>query len=235
MPKLTDRYLTALKLTEGQRDRLVFDVACPGLGVRLTKAGTRVFIVQWTDPATKRKVREPLGVWGGITIDQARDAARVRLGTVAKGINPKAERLAARAEADRLRAELALTFDALVTGWVTLHLSERRPRYAAEAERAIRHAFANLMKRPAARITKGDARAALDKLVSAGKTAMAGGHWPMRGPHSDGPKSAGWFRPTRFRACPYPPPPRRGTGRFPTSSLPRSGRRPAPWGIRSDP
>jgi integrase len=174
VPKLTDRYLEGLSLSEGQRDRLVFDVACPGLGVRLTKAGRRVFIAQWTDPATKRKVREPLGVWGAITIDQARDAAKVKLGAVAKGINPKAERIMARAEAERERAELALTFDALVTDWKSLHLVERRPRYAAEAERAIRHAFPDLMKRPAARITKAEITNRLDKMIRAGKATTAG-------------------------------------------------------------
>jgi integrase len=173
MPKLTNRLLVGLELAEGQRDRLVFDTACPGLGVRLTKGGSRAFIVQWTDPATKRKVREPLGVWGSLTIDQARDAARVRLGAVAKGVNPKVERIKARAEAERERAELALTFDKLVSEWASLHLVNRRPRYAVEAERAIRNAFVDIMKRPAARITKADARAVLDNLVGAGKTPMA--------------------------------------------------------------
>lgn len=60
MPKLTDRFLKELTLADGQRDRLVFDTACCGLGV----TGTRAFIVQWTDPATRGNVREPLGVWG---------------------------------------------------------------------------------------------------------------------------------------------------------------------------
>jgi len=174
MAKLTDRMLTNLKLAQGQRDRLVFDTSCPGLGVRLTRAGSRTFIVQWTDPVTRRKVREPLGVWGALTIDQARDAARVRLGDVARGVNPKALRAKAREEAERERAETALTFDALVKDWEALHLMERRPRYAAEAPRAIRYAFADLLKRPAARISKADARAELDKLVKAGKSAMAG-------------------------------------------------------------
>ena len=173
MPKLTDRLLNSMALAEGQRDRLVFDTACPGLGVRLTRAATRSFLVQWTDPATKRKVREPLGIWGALTIDQARDAARARLGDVAKGINPKAERLKVRMAAEKERAETALTFDALVVDWEALHLVERRPRYASEAVRAIRYAFGDLMKRPAARITKADARSALDKLSKAGKNAMA--------------------------------------------------------------
>ncbi len=174
MPKLTDRLLRELTLAEGQRDRLVFDTACPGLGVRLTRAGTRTFIAQWMDPATKRKVREPLGVWGALTVDQAREAARVRLGAVAKGVNPRAERAKARAEAERERAETALTFDALVTEWAALHLVKRRPRYAAEAVRAIRFAFADLMKRPAARITKSEVLRVLDRLVRDGKAVTAG-------------------------------------------------------------
>jgi integrase len=174
MPKLTDRFLAALKVEEGRKDRLVFDTACPGLGVRLTAKGTRTFVAQWTDPATKGKVREPLGVWGSITIEQARDAARARLGAVAKGIDPKAERQRRRKEAERERSEAALTFDALIEEWATLHLAQRRERYRAEAVRAIRLAFADLLKRPAARVTRADAVNALDKLLRAGKLTMAG-------------------------------------------------------------
>jgi integrase len=174
MPKLTDRFLAGFKVAPGRKDRLVFDISCPGLGVRATTRGTKSFIVQWTDPATKRKVREPLGVWGSLTIEQAREAARVRLGQVAKGVNPRTERLRVRAESERERAETALTFDALVTEWETLHLVHRRPRYAAEAARAIRQGLTSLLKRPAARITKGEAVNALDALVQGGKAVTAG-------------------------------------------------------------
>src|SRR4051794_14672928 len=71
MPKFTDRFLSSLKVEPGRKDRLVFDNACPGLGVRVTAKGTRTFLAQWTDPATRRKVREPIGIWGAITIEQA--------------------------------------------------------------------------------------------------------------------------------------------------------------------
>jgi integrase len=174
MPKFTDRFLAALKVEDGRKDRLVFDSGCRGLGVRLTAKGTRTFIAQWTDPVTRRKVREPLGVWGNITIDKAREAAQSLLGDVAKRINPRAERARQRQEAEHERAELALTFDALVDEWSALHLAQRRERYRAEAVRAIKHAFPALLKRPAARITKADAVNALDKLVKAEKAAMAG-------------------------------------------------------------
>src|SRR5215472_18549897 len=122
MPKFTDRFLAAQKVENGRKDRLLFDTVCRGLGVRVTARGTRTFIAQWTDPATRRKVREPIGVWGNLTIDQAREAARARLGAVAKGINPKAERARQRAEAERERAEAALTFEALLEEWRLLHL-----------------------------------------------------------------------------------------------------------------
>jgi hypothetical protein len=92
--------------------------------------------VQWTDPVTKRKVREPLGIWGSLSIDQAREAAKVRLGQVAKGINPRAERLRLKAEKDRERAEAALSFEALVDEWSQLHLAHRRKRYREEPQRA---------------------------------------------------------------------------------------------------
>jgi integrase len=174
MAKLTDRFLATLKVKDGQKDRLVFDAACPGLGVRVTAKGTRTFLAQWTDPATKRKIREPLGVWGNLTIEQAREAVRARIGAVAKGIDPKAERSRRRADAERERFETALTFDALIEEWNVLHLAQRRERYRAEAVRAIRHAFPDLLKRPAARITKGDAVNALDALVRNGKPSMAG-------------------------------------------------------------
>jgi integrase len=174
MPKFTDRLLAGLKVEDGRKDRLVFDTACPGLGVRVTVKGTRTFIVQWTDRATRRKVREPLGVWGNITIDQAREAARVRLGAVAKGTDPKAERLRRRAEAERERAEAALTFEALVEEWKALHLAHRRPRYAAEAERAIRRGLPDLLRSPAVRISRADAVNALDRITKAGKAVTAG-------------------------------------------------------------
>jgi integrase len=174
VPKLTDRFLAAFKPEIGKKDRLAFDTECRGLGVRVTAAGTKTFILQWTDPATARKRREPLGVWGGITVYQAREAARVRLGDVAKGIDPRAVRLAAREKAEAERAENQLTLDALLDQWATLHLVGRRARYRTEAVRAVKYAFAEYLKRPAARLSRTDAVNVLDRFVDALRPAMAG-------------------------------------------------------------
>jgi integrase len=172
--RLSEKMLAGLTLDAGRKDRLIFDAACPGLGVRLTAKGTRTFVAQWTDPATRRKVREPLGVWGSLTLDQAREAARARLGAVAKGVDVRAERLAAREKAEAARAEALLTLGALVDDWAKLHLASRRPRYRVEAVRAIKLAFAGYLKRPAARLTRADAVNVLDHLVNADTPAIAG-------------------------------------------------------------
>ena len=174
MAKFTDRSIKAMALPEGRKDMLVFDDECRGLGLRITAAGRKSFLVQWTDPATKRKVREPLGAWGSITLEQARAAVRARLGEVAKGIDPAAERQKAKARAEEEKAEAALTLAALIEQWGKLHLSARRPRYAAEAQRALRFAFADHLKRPAARLTRGQVIEVLDKLTSQGKGTTAG-------------------------------------------------------------
>lgn len=174
MPKMTDRMLATLKLEVGQKDRLLFDTACPGLGLRLTAKGTRVFVVQWTDPATRQKVREPLGVWGNLTIEQAREAVRARLGAVAKGIDPRAERAQRRQAAERERVETALTFRDLINEWASLHLIHRRLRYAREAVRALHYAFQHLLNRPAARISRLEVVATLDAFAKAGHGSMAG-------------------------------------------------------------
>ncbi len=180
MPKLTDRFIATFKPEGAAKDRLAFDTECRGLGVRATAAGSKGFIVQWTDAGTGRKVREPLGAWGSITVEQARAAARARLGRVAQGINPVAERAAARAADEARRAALAaakeearFSLDALITDWARLHLAGKRARYSAEAERALRVAFRAHLDRPAATLTHAAVNAVLDALASVGKASMA--------------------------------------------------------------
>ncbi len=173
MPRLTDRLLAGLTLPEGKKDRLVFDDACPGLGVRVSRTG-RSFIVQWVDRATGRNMREPLGRWGAITIEQARTAARARLAAIAEGRDLRAERAERRAQAEAEKAERALTLASLIDTWADLHLKSRRPGYAGEAVRALRYAFAERLDDPARTLPRAEVLARLDGLLRAGKEAMAG-------------------------------------------------------------
>ena len=173
MPRLTDRLLAGLTLPEGKKDRLLFDDVCPGLGVRVTRSG-RAFLVQWVDRATGSNLREPLGRWGAITIEQARAAARVRLAAVAEGRDLRAERAERRAMAEAEKAERALTLADLINTWAALHLKSRRPGYAAEAVRALRHAFAERLAEPARALSRAMVLGRLDALLRVGKEAIAG-------------------------------------------------------------
>ena len=152
-----------------------------GLGSAPRRAEAECSSVQWTDAATGRKQREPLGAWGAITLAQARAAARARLGRVAQGINPATERTKAKAEDQRERAaaaaareEARFTLDALISQWAKLHLAGKRLRYATEAERALRVAFASHLARPASALTHAAVTAVLDKLAGDGKAPIAG-------------------------------------------------------------
>lgn len=179
VPNLTDKALAALAIPPGKREAWLSDAEVKGLRVRAT-AGVRVFYCCWTDRATGERQREKLGTWGAITIEQARTAARIVLGKVAAGGDPAAERVARaaeaaarKAEAARQATEAAFTLDALLNDWQSLHLSTRRPRYAAEATRALRLAFAAHLHCPAKSLDHVAVLDVVDGLAKAGKVTTA--------------------------------------------------------------
>lgn len=179
MPNLTDKTVAALAIPPGKREAWMSDGEVKGLRLRAT-SGAKVFYACWTDRATGERQREKLGTWGAITIDQARIAARIVLGKVAAGGDPAAERAARaaaaaerKAEAARAAGEAAFTLDALLNDWQSLHLSTRRPRYAAEATRALRVAFAAHLHSPAKALDHVAVLDVVDGLAKAGKATTA--------------------------------------------------------------
>jgi site-specific recombinase XerD len=173
LPDLTESAIKALAPEPGKREAWLSDGDVRGLRVR-AMAGGATFYVCWTDRATGERQRERLGVFGTITLKQARTAARLILGDVAKGADPKAKRAEQKAKAEADKAERALTLAALVDDWAALHLASKRPRYAAEAVRAIKHAFPKDLSKPATRLTRAAVVAVLDDLVKDGRKAIAG-------------------------------------------------------------
>ena len=179
--KFTDSSLKALTLKAGQKDRIVFDDDPRQLGLRLTASGRMFFLVQKHDADTGKKVREPIGEYGeGLTIKDARKVARRIIGRIAGGEDLQATKVAKR-EAERVaraaekaaKSEQALTLDVLIDTWGTRHLSQKRERYAAEAQRALRYAFAKHLKEPAVALTRAVIMRALDKLAGSGKGTTA--------------------------------------------------------------
>lgn len=170
--KLTEKIIAGLACTEGQKDRLVFDDIVQGLGLRISRTGRKNFIVQFRNPAGQKR-RLPLGSWGAITLEQARQAAKSALGQVATGRDPFAERKANReASRDEAAAE-RLTLKALLSDWSAIGLAERRAGYRREAVRALSLAFKAHLNRRADGLKRADAVQVLDGLVRDGKAATA--------------------------------------------------------------
>jgi integrase len=162
--KLTLNRIAGLKCPEGKRDMLVFDDEQRGLGVRVTASGGKTYLAQYNWHGRKRRI--PLGSCGALSLAKARDAVRAIMGDVARGIDPAAER-------KKANVHEALTLAALLSDWQALHLASKRPRYAAEAVRALRNAFPRYLDLPADDLSRAAAVKALDAMAMRGSPAMA--------------------------------------------------------------
>jgi integrase len=161
--KLTERKIEKLTTKPGHKDRLVFDDAQRGLAVRVTASGGRTYLCQYTIHGHKWRV--PLGSCSAVSLAKAREAAATVMGDVAKGRNPADERKQAAAAERARRARNRLTLRVLIEDWKCVHLAARRPRYAAEAVRALHHAFADHLDDPAEDLDRAAVVRALDALA----------------------------------------------------------------------
>jgi integrase len=162
--KLTLNRIAGLKCPTGKRDMLVFDDEQRGLGVRVTASGGKTYLAQYGWHGQKRRI--PLGSCSALSLAKARDAVRAIMGDVARGIDPAAER-------KKANVHNALTLAALLSDWQALHLASKRPRYAAEAVRALRNAYRQYLPLPAADLSRAAAVKALDAMAMRGSPAMA--------------------------------------------------------------
>ena len=171
--RFTTRRIEDLECPAGKKDILKFDDEQRGLGVRVTalarkgSLARKSYLAQYLLGGIKRRV--PLGSCSAISLAAAREAVRAILGDVAKGRDPAAERK----EAARQASSQASTLEALLEQWRALKLADRRERYAAEAVRAIKHAFPKHLRAPAGDLDRAAIIRVLDALARDGKTAMA--------------------------------------------------------------
>ena len=169
--KLTMNVIAGLTCPPGKKDRLVFDEVQAGLAVRVTAAGGKSYLCQYRYGGDKKRV--PLGPCNGMSLAAAREAAAQIIGEKAKGVDPAAERKAAVAAAKVKAVKDALTLAVLVEDWRQLHLANMKPRYAAEAVRAIHNAFADYLHLPAAAIDRSMVVQVTDAMKRAGSDSMA--------------------------------------------------------------
>jgi integrase len=130
--RLTQELVAALP-TDG-RDRLIFDAREPGFAVRVTPAGTKIFIAQARVDGQLR--RTAVGRFPAMTVSSARDAVREAVRDMRAGRDPKAEQTA-RAKAI---AAGATTVEMFAERWLAeVVRPKRKPRTIADYERLLEH------------------------------------------------------------------------------------------------
>ena len=89
MSKLTKRAVDALAPPE-KGQTFLWDSELRGFGVRVIPSGLKAFILQYRN-AEGRSRRIVVGRYGVLTVEQARDQAKIKLGAVAGGADPAEE------------------------------------------------------------------------------------------------------------------------------------------------
>lgn len=120
------------KTARNAKDVFLWDGAEHGLGVKITPAGSAVFIMQKAVRGRARRIT--LGNFGDLTLDEARKRARVLNGAIAEGRDPVAEERAAR-EAEEQRARLERTVQDLWDRYALEVVAQNKPRTAEEKQR----------------------------------------------------------------------------------------------------
>jgi hypothetical protein len=127
--KLTKNSIDSLPTSTS--DVVYWDTGCPGFGVKVTPKGRKVFVVLYRTGGAGSSLRKyTIGVFGRVTLHQARVAAQRVFAAKLDGRDPAAEKRAAkqRVVADRV--------DELLEAFITQHVSQNRS--AAEISRLLR-------------------------------------------------------------------------------------------------
>lgn len=156
--KLTKRVVDAARPAADRYT--IWDAQVPGFGLRITSAGTKTFILRYRPKgklAAKRYVT--LGRFGLITVEEARDQAKRKLGAVANGEDPA--RQAAALWAVPILEEVAADF-------LSEHVElKRKPKTASSYRHALyHHVVPRLGRRRLNDITKLDISSLHDSLSS---------------------------------------------------------------------
>ena len=140
--RLTKTYVDALK-PPLKNQSFIRDGELKGFGVRVTANGAKAFILE--KRINGRVRRQTIGRYPDLTVEQARKQAQVLLGQIAQGIDPVAEKEAARARQINL-ADAFADFKRARKGL--------KPRTLYDYERVMAVAFPDWQARPLLEISK---------------------------------------------------------------------------------
>jgi hypothetical protein len=167
---LTDRFIDSEKRNPAKGRADYPDALVPGLALRVTEAGHKSFVLIARYPLNpKNPTRRALGELGKLTLEQAREKARVWLALIDKGIDPKIEEARQEAAARRRQTN---TFGAVAAEFLDRHASGLRK--AKEARRIVDQEFVKRWgARPVTDIRPEEAAAAIRVIVKRGAPYQA--------------------------------------------------------------
>jgi integrase len=150
---LNDRTLKALKGAPEGKTFDYWDKSFPGFAVRVSETGRKTFVLAARYPGSTAPARRKVGVYGPITLADARQKARDWLKLIEKGIDPQLEE-----DKQRLREQTRRknTFAAVAEDFIAEKLPHERS--GSDAERDLRNVFIPVWgNRPITEITDLDA------------------------------------------------------------------------------
>jgi integrase len=167
--KLTDRAIRSAKVPAGLNQVELRDDQVRGLVLRVYKTGVRVWFVFYRRREDNRRRILKLGDYPGVSLAKARKLAEIRLGTIAAGEDPQAEREAARERSGaETVAELASRY---LVEYARVH---KRPRgYKMDRWQLETYVLPRWGERAIDEITKQDVRGLVQDLAD-GKLAANG-------------------------------------------------------------
>jgi integrase len=150
---LTDRAIKSLQPTAEGKRRIVWDAIVPGLGIRVTDRGVKSFVLVTRYPGADSPAPRSLGIYGGISLEAARNKAREWLALIAAGTDP--EQAAARKREQ--------TFQAISEQYFLRKAKDHRSRRLSEATLA-RLVHPTFGPRPIEAINRSDIVRLLDRI-----------------------------------------------------------------------
>jgi integrase len=137
--KITAQSAEALKLGPGEADRIWFDDAIPGFGLRVRETGSRSWIFQYKIGSKTRRL--VIGQASAVKVGRAREIASEHYARVKLGRDPAAEK---RSQVQRA----SHTFGALAARYLDQQENELRPGSYREIARHLRRHSASLHPLP---------------------------------------------------------------------------------------
>jgi integrase len=167
MPKIKLTKSRIDGLSPREQDQIYWDSEQPGLHLKVTPAGKKVFFLYYRVlGAAKQQRRFKIGDYGAVTLQQARERAKSLLGMITDGKDPAADRKQAR---QRLNSELVSD---LVAEFLSKHVAQNRS--AAETERIFKvDIVPRLGSRSIHSLKKHDVIALLEAIAERGSPIMA--------------------------------------------------------------